>query len=563
MKQKLRSGYDPAACAVIKKTISLLEEDYQDCSSKIALLQLQIEALLSRQRQLKLYETKLQSRLSPFPTEKVPNEVLMLVFNFASQDNLLREHRGLKDSPLWPNGEDGLVAKPAMALSSVCSRWHSLGLSYPAIWSRMSLIVDLETNIAPAEGFYNTVNLYIQRSGNSLLRLRIHAMRGFNPHPVLNLVGQYTHRWQLLKFIGDALYPCGAVFGIPGKVHNFPELDTIDFDYINEVGIGFFCRTPKLKTFTTDTLLHLLLVPQSTFPWQQLTFLEFVFADGVDTIADFCPNLVSLQIHLDVYIPTECSPRIEFGNVQSLSVIAHRQSNVADCVETILSSLGCPSLTSLTLERRETFEDDAGPEGRFLRYFESFLVESSCTLTSLLFRGFHLSEYFLPSIFWRLPSLTSLAIEDPHLVLKSSITITSSLIQSLHISKPTAYCSYLTPPLLPKLRHLSLAYSGEVFNDKAFVNMILSRCLSDARLFRISPLQSLVLNFRHRPLTSLLAEAYEPLSTLEEAGFKLVIKVNVFGFVCYFERCAYCHLVPHYFTVTPLRRGEEWDGAGQ
>ncbi|KAE9389786.1 hypothetical protein BT96DRAFT_1002887 [Gymnopus androsaceus JB14] len=142
------------------------------------------------------------------PVRKLPNEVLMSIFNLVSQENLLREDRESSfSSDLWPDGEHGLTIVPALVLSGVCSRWRQISLSYSALWSRMTLVL-LQVYITDdtKASLLTMVKLYINRSRTSLLRLRIGMAEDYPdelaPHPALFLLGRTTKRWHYLTFIG-------------------------------------------------------------------------------------------------------------------------------------------------------------------------------------------------------------------------------------------------------------------------------------------------------------------------------------------------------------------------
>lgn len=189
IRERLLSDYDPGAREEIQVTVSLIEEDYRNCAIEIERLQL-------RQQQLKLCGLKLRSHLSPFPIRKLPNEVLMYVFDYVSQDNLFLEKRNLCPSDLWPGDEKGLTTMPALVLSSVCSRWRQISLSYTALWSRMSVIVHMKAPNSESSRLTTTLQLYIGRSGASLLRLRIDTNTLYLDHQVthfaLSLLGQHS-----------------------------------------------------------------------------------------------------------------------------------------------------------------------------------------------------------------------------------------------------------------------------------------------------------------------------------------------------------------------------------
>lgn len=120
LNERLRSDYGGAAIAAaaeVKEMLSELSKDYQGYSSEIARLQLEIRLLSSQQQHLKEYESKLRSLVSPI--RKLPNEIILIIFDLVSQNNRMREDPGSEDSPLWPDDEDGLTVKPALVLSSV------------------------------------------------------------------------------------------------------------------------------------------------------------------------------------------------------------------------------------------------------------------------------------------------------------------------------------------------------------------------------------------------------------------------------------------------------------
>ncbi|KAE9406518.1 hypothetical protein BT96DRAFT_810642, partial [Gymnopus androsaceus JB14] len=79
MKDNIRADYDPTTRPEIDEILSLLDKDYQDYESEITRLQLQVAALSSRKRRLKVYEAKLRNLAAPI--RKLPNEMLMLIFD--------------------------------------------------------------------------------------------------------------------------------------------------------------------------------------------------------------------------------------------------------------------------------------------------------------------------------------------------------------------------------------------------------------------------------------------------------------------------------------------------
>ncbi|KAE9393602.1 hypothetical protein BT96DRAFT_761248, partial [Gymnopus androsaceus JB14] len=85
----------------------------------------QIKALESRRKSLREYADQLQALLSPF--RKVPDEILQRVF-----DECCNMNHFVVDNPSKTRGDIRQI--PALALSTVCSRWRRNGLAMPNIW---------------------------------------------------------------------------------------------------------------------------------------------------------------------------------------------------------------------------------------------------------------------------------------------------------------------------------------------------------------------------------------------------------------------------------------------
>lgn len=516
IRERLLSDYDPGAREEIEATISLVEEDYRNCATEI-------ERLHLRQQQLKLCGLKLQSHLSPSPIRKLPNEVLMYAFDYVSQDNLFLEKRALSFSDLWPGDEKGLTSMPALVLSSVCSRWRRITLSYSALWSRMSVIVDMKSPDSEFSRLITTLQLYIDRSGTSLLRLRIDTSTQYYQvtHFALSLLGQHSRRWQHLTFIGTN-YLSREIFSLPIDVHNFPVLKELEFDSTTAEPLDIFRHAPKLRSLVVqsgDTDTYSL---NTVFPWRQLTSLDIPCDEELWSVLDRCPDLVSLQLSfwdIDDIVPPDV-PAV-FRSLKSLSVVII--DNDIESLDDLMTSLVCPSLTSLMMERQIGRADSISEVTWPLKKLESFLSLSSCALTSLSFKGFELSSSELINVLKLLLSLASLVVED--LCDGERKSVIPFFVQHLHSLRSSTLRLSSDPPLLPKLRHLSLTYAGTRFNDAVFVDVIKSRCLPivDAKKRRIDPLRSLVLKSLHRTLDKGVAEIYEPLRKLEDAGFRLVV----------------------------------------
>ncbi|KAE9405667.1 hypothetical protein BT96DRAFT_811822, partial [Gymnopus androsaceus JB14] len=124
--EKLRWESGPGSIPNPDKVLPIIQsaqQELEDCDK-------QIKALESRKRSLLEYTAQLQSLFSPI--RRVPDEILQHIFDDCCDMNHFTVDNHKKTSNAIRNA-------PALAVSSVCSRWRRNGLSMPGIWSRISL----------------------------------------------------------------------------------------------------------------------------------------------------------------------------------------------------------------------------------------------------------------------------------------------------------------------------------------------------------------------------------------------------------------------------------------
>jgi hypothetical protein len=130
---RLRTEFGPASVQP-EEVASLLLEDYKTEISRLT-------DLIQEQEHLEQYATQLQSLLSPI--RKVHDEILRHISDDCCEMNSFRIVDSYIRLPMHTS--QSLRRKPAMVISSVCSRWRRNALSMPVIWSRISL--QWETNV--------------------------------------------------------------------------------------------------------------------------------------------------------------------------------------------------------------------------------------------------------------------------------------------------------------------------------------------------------------------------------------------------------------------------------
>ncbi len=112
LRSRLRSEFGPAAQAEseIVSAVADVDKDLADCDDEVLRLQSRIIHLRNQQVRLKEYKKCLRALTSPI--RKLPNEILVRIFDYTCDMNEISSRK--------------LKKMPALALSGVCSRWRSL-----------------------------------------------------------------------------------------------------------------------------------------------------------------------------------------------------------------------------------------------------------------------------------------------------------------------------------------------------------------------------------------------------------------------------------------------------
>ncbi|KAE9406603.1 hypothetical protein BT96DRAFT_222752 [Gymnopus androsaceus JB14] len=166
---KLRSEYGTAfEMQEVQEMLLLSDRDLEDYESEIIRLKSQILYVEAQKKRLIDYKQRLRSLLSP--TRRLPNETLGRVFEFACDENLFQErHLSTRVSPSL------LSRLPALAISTVCTRWRSLAISSPSLWSKIRQ--KIRSDALVTSGQLSTLELYWERSAEHPLFIDVHASR--------------------------------------------------------------------------------------------------------------------------------------------------------------------------------------------------------------------------------------------------------------------------------------------------------------------------------------------------------------------------------------------------
>ncbi|KAF9012882.1 hypothetical protein BDZ89DRAFT_475348 [Hymenopellis radicata] len=121
------------------------------------------------------------------PARRIPSEVLQEIFLFAAVDSPLPVHPSTVGGDSDDHTCDSLsVRSLPWVITFVCRRWRGVATHCPTLWSHIRLQVHKYRNFAIPKSL--ALNLFLRRSGASLLSVYIHSIIDISEHPVLATV---------------------------------------------------------------------------------------------------------------------------------------------------------------------------------------------------------------------------------------------------------------------------------------------------------------------------------------------------------------------------------------
>ncbi|KAE9403309.1 hypothetical protein BT96DRAFT_936488 [Gymnopus androsaceus JB14] len=351
---------------------------------------------------------------------------------------------------------------PALALSSVCSRWRRTGLSMPRIWSRISVECDSQEDIQTSgdEQLILSLNHFFTRSLPCSLDLTVHieedALVHVPPHetyPVLTSLAGHTRRWGSFTYCSEE-YNLYALF--PGPVTpKFPLLEDLEIIHLGPNRLPWFTdMAPNLKS---------LRLPGSVFPGAIQSDLQALF--------DASPNLTLLKIE-EVYnsrwgqVPIPVTSSL-------LKTLCIWHSGNAYANYSSFKFFNLSSLQTLHLEPSHHFGSLHTSSWVNFDPFMAFLQRSSFSLTTLYIQSLALSDSNLVHLLIHVPTLLQLTLIDANVPTEYS-PITWQLIESLHAYRASPLRQQALP-IVPRLHSLTLNIGARTFEDGVVVDMVRSR----------------------------------------------------------------------------------------
>ncbi|KAF7341133.1 hypothetical protein MVEN_01847700 [Mycena venus] len=337
------------------------------------------------------------------PIRRLPREILGEIFSLAVYSAF---HSGggfgftFNFSPL-------ITRKAPWLLTHVCQDWSAAVLANPALWSL--IFVDLDDG--DQRGIVRLTKLWLQRSGDVPLTIKVFGEDPRRSHPVLKALLLSRGRWQTAHFS----VPTSQLSQIMASEERLSALTTsiitVEGRPLTEEFWDLLADdAPQLRTLQALSWekRHLL---RASFPlpWNQLTRLSTSFNSNTEALA-------MLQNLSDIVECTFAWPKSEILSNHSTIPLLHLRSLVLQ-VEgpngypdemyqkhtSLLDFLETPSLRRLTTRGSADEEAVLG-----------LITRSDCTssLTRLYFHSSAVNQSEFVQLIQKLPRLASLHIED-------------------------------------------------------------------------------------------------------------------------------------------------------
>ncbi|KAE9405639.1 hypothetical protein BT96DRAFT_1015377 [Gymnopus androsaceus JB14] len=451
------------------------------------------------------------------PIQQLPLELLQIIFDYVCECNLL--HCLESSAPTGPPTKLKTPATklpvplsliPALSIGSTCTEWYSIACSTPSLWSRFELEISCRSS-QKVVCFTKIVQLFLERSGKDFLTIRLH-LKGLDRlvhSPVMHLLLQRSHRWQILQYDGDLTISDHIPIGF-----QFTKLQAIEVQRVTPGAdrLEPFALAPKLRTLGIPSI-----GPTTTPLLKRITTLQ-TFMDSFYDFADHCPRLTTATLWAQ---KKKWAP--SFSLLQTHRCLVHLRTlrlglydldMENNLLKYMLSSFNLPALTELHMHARHvTSSPCVWPQHQFTL----FLSNSSCQITTLVLLQMRIPCQDLISILGCLPSLTYLHISD-QFILPDQSPITPELICNLCWSTESGCLR-----LVPRLSCLVLDFYGKSFDDAGFANAVVSRWAPDPKMAKalgIECLRAVVLHcYNYQVDTS----SYKVLRFLENEGLRVVV----------------------------------------
>ncbi|KAJ4472088.1 hypothetical protein J3R30DRAFT_3523028 [Lentinula aciculospora] len=538
VRERLRLEHGPAAgsLALLAMQLSDIDADQIDCKAEIHRLQSEIHRLQShiiflRNQERHLDEYKMCLRSLRSPVRKLPDEIMLWIFDLTCNMNYITSRK--------------LRLIPALAISNVCLHWRDLAQSFPQLWSRVYI------TLPRAPGHLTCLpilKLFLNYSQQYPLTLEVGNTRvAVVPEywlAVCVLLRTQYLRWQKVSLPRD---PALTRELLTEDSLEYPLLTTLDFQkFDGPFSNGMIPNHlfPKLQSLSF-CYFHAPPMTESrnrNVVWTNLTTLDIRLSVELGFLR-MCSHLRELHLRQSYPAVRPTVPSVIAPSVRTLSLSCWSESRMTTptFLEICLASFTFPSLRSLfIMNRGSRYRHDYSWSKNAMN---DFISRSSFDLTTLHIESCPITDFELIDLLCQLPSLVHLVVVDSKVANDMPSPITPRLVQKLHAFCPSSGSrSSSVIPMSRRLQSLSFTFNGSddkkiSFDDRAFVDMIFSRWFpekyanvyglrrssSDALEDGIACLRSVVMRFTKRNVPK---KIYQPLKYLEAEGLRVAIVVK-------------------------------------
>ncbi|KAF7317263.1 hypothetical protein HMN09_00461400 [Mycena chlorophos] len=428
--------------------------------------------------------------------DRLPTELLARIIELAASAAAVDcELCGRRDSlsEVLVKTELHVLAKlHLLELSRVCSRWHTIVLQTPRLWSQLVIDSVGPRTVGDLEAKKSLLSAVLSRGGNCPLDFEIDefwlpasdSMTHSRSSECLGLLAAQSHRWRKASLMLES-HSASELEGVAGRLPLLEELK-LQNDEGAEIPDSVFADAPRLRVFWFTGEARVL----PKIPWGQLTTFRFRTYDvpvdftkiPIDKLPRSCRCNISTEIRAPLPgLPQRISAPVSvFGLSLSPSVsLATEPIRNAEAVGSILGCITLPNVTDLLLHPRGHPQNYPAwhADAFFALATRSGLGQRLRVLSIIVI----ISDVELVAALRELPALERLIIAD---LSGSPALVTDSLLAALTQHSTSAAPS--TPNLVPNLRLFDFASRLE-FSDES-----LSRFISFATRSRSAELRTQV-----------------------------------------------------------------------
>ncbi|KAK7048004.1 F-box domain-containing protein [Favolaschia claudopus] len=432
----------------------------EDCVSKIASLESQIDALIALRDHER--DTIQVLRHITSPIRSLPVELLSEIFDLTIRD------------------QTHIMIKDTFRISQVCSDWRHVAHNTARLWTRPLQVSPWRRSPKSERAYIAGLNTWLARSGTLPISLKLHVdlrtpsdyrsstrtIRDCAPSadsPIWEEVFKTSCRWHSLDFYVESFYgwgfpaqSCPCYRGL--AQYSLDRLEVLKFaPGDDDTVIIHFGPAPRLQTLSLviEQQPHL---PEIILPWIQITTLSLNFLYTTEYVLPImmkifgqCPNLTQASVC--------CTPSIDLPKVEPI-VTFHR-------------------LRTLSLHSIEGVEEDLHLAPFFDRLCLPALEElvwdnddNRIEWDEERFSAFQLRSPNISRLEFVNPD--PISSDDLRAILRHATNLTHLKIGFINNSWNRATCRALTykegvPPLVPLLHHLVILSTEDGDAEDLFV----------------------------------------------------------------------------------------------